>query len=173
MLIAGFTYVKGGWLIVGQYAFCYLLIWFAIKATKLKNWDKHGDFSYGIYIIAWPLMQFSAYFGLEKAGWLVYHLVIVAGCHAYAYLSWHLIERPALQLKDWTPKWLASTLASHGPPAGRRHGLARPESRGSRRPRVRRCLTAPRRRSGRVGCPGRPRASSRRRGSASTAEGSA
>ena len=109
-LIAGFTYAKGGWLVAGQYAFCYLLIWFAIKAKALKNWDKHGDFSYGIYIVAWPLMQFGAYFGLEKAGWLVYHLVIVAGCHAYAYLSWHLVERPALQLKDWTPKWLSKAL---------------------------------------------------------------
>ncbi len=38
-------------------------------------------------------------------------MVIVAGCHAYAYLSWHLIERPALQLKDWTPKWLSKVLA--------------------------------------------------------------
>ncbi|GAA5199618.1 acyltransferase [Microbacterium jejuense] len=111
VLIAGFTYAKGGWLIVGQYAFCYILMWFSIKATKLKNWDKHGDFSYGIYIVAWPLMQFGAYFGLQNAGWLIYHLVIVAGCHAYAYLSWHLIERPALQLKDWTPRWLAAILA--------------------------------------------------------------
>jgi peptidoglycan/LPS O-acetylase OafA/YrhL len=111
VLIAGYTYAKGGWLVLGQYAFCYLLMWFAIKATKLKNWDKHGDFSYGIYIIAWPLMQFGAYFGLEKAGWLVYHVVIVAGCHAYAFLSWHLVERPALQLKDWTPKWLQRLLS--------------------------------------------------------------
>ena len=117
-LIAGFTYAKGGWLIVGQYAFCYLLIWFAIKAKMLKNWDKHGDFSYGIYIVAWPLMQFGAYFGLEKTGWLIYHLVIVAGCHAYAYLSWHLIERPALQLKDWTPKWLSAVLARTARPRG-------------------------------------------------------
>ncbi|MDQ1204245.1 acyltransferase [Microbacterium sp. SORGH_AS_0862] len=108
--VAGWTYAKGGWLVVGQYAFCYAIIWFAIKAKKLNNWDKHGDFSYGIYIIAWPLMQFAAFFGLQSAGWLVYHLVIVAGCHAYAYLSWHLVERPALQLKDWTPKWLAVAL---------------------------------------------------------------
>jgi peptidoglycan/LPS O-acetylase OafA/YrhL len=106
ILIAGWTYGKGGWLVFGQYAFCYLIMWFAIKATALRNWDRHGDFSYGIYIIAWPLMQFAAFFGLHNAGWLLYHLVIVAGCHLYAYLSWHLIERPALQLKDWTPRWL-------------------------------------------------------------------
>lgn len=110
LLLAGWTYGKGGWLVAGQYAFCYFLIWFAIKVKFLRNWDKHGDFSYGIYIIAWPLMQFAAFFKLQEAGWLIYHLVIVAGCHAYAYLSWHLIERPALQLKDWTPLWLSRLL---------------------------------------------------------------
>ncbi len=110
-VIAGWTYAKGGWLVFGQYAFCYLLIWFAIRVQFLKNWDKHGDFSYGIYIVAWPLMQFGAYFGLHELGWFVYHAVIVVGCHVYAYLSWHLIERPALQLKDWTPRWLSGLLA--------------------------------------------------------------
>ncbi len=39
VLIAGSTYAKGGWLVLGQYAFCYLLIWFAIKAKFLKSWD--------------------------------------------------------------------------------------------------------------------------------------
>ncbi|WP_295818422.1 acyltransferase [uncultured Microbacterium sp.] len=115
IFIAGWTYAKGGWLPFGQYAFCYALIWFAIRAQFLRNWDKHGDFSYGIYIIAWPLMQFAAYFKLQDAGWLVYHLVIVAGCHLYAYLSWHLIERPALQLKDWTPRWLQRLLDKTAP----------------------------------------------------------
>lgn len=119
VLIAGYTYGKGGWLVFGQYAFCYLLLWFAIKAQFLKNWDKHGDFSYGIYIIAWPLMQFGAYFGLQNRGWLVYHLVIVAGCHIYAFISWHLIERPALQLKDWTPRWLVRLLERTSPQRAR------------------------------------------------------
>jgi len=103
--IAVWTYGKGGWLVFGQYAFCYVIMWFAIKVQFLRNWDKHGDFSYGIYIVAWPLMQFAAYFRLQDAGWIVYHVVIVVACHAYAYVSWHLIERPALQLKDWTPRW--------------------------------------------------------------------
>ena len=103
--IAVWTYGKGGWLVFGQYAFCYVIMWIAINVRFLRNWDKHGDFSYGIYIVAWPLMQFAAYFKLQDAGWLVYHIVIVAACHAYAYFSWLLIERPALQLKDWTPRW--------------------------------------------------------------------
>ena len=106
IIIAVATYGFGGWLVFGQYAFCYFLLWFSVRATKLQRWERFGDFSYGIYIIAWPLMQFGAYFGLQNYGWIVYHLVIVVGCHAYAYLSWHLIEKPAMSLKNWTPRWL-------------------------------------------------------------------
>ncbi|MCR2785212.1 MULTISPECIES: acyltransferase [unclassified Microbacterium] len=136
-LIAAFTYAKGGWLVFGQYAFCYVLIWFAIRVQKLKNWDKHGDFSYGIYIVAWPLMQFVAYFGLQDHGWFIYHLVIVAGCHAYAYLSWHLVERPALQLKDWTPRWLLRFLDVSRPQRQRLTGwINRPEPVSGKEPMV-------------------------------------
>lgn len=104
--IAFYTYVKGGWLVIGQYFFAYFLMWFAIRVTFLRRWERFGDFSYGIYIIAWPLMQFAAYFGLQNRGWLVYHLFIVIGCHIYAFVSWHLIEKPAMSLKNWTPRWL-------------------------------------------------------------------
>ena len=91
VLIAAFTYAQGR--LAGRRPVRLLLRADLVRHPrdqKLKNWDKHGDFSYGIYIIAWPLMQFAAYFGLQNAGWLVYHVVIVAGCHVYAFLSWHL-----------------------------------------------------------------------------------
>jgi len=107
LIIAALTYVKGGWLVMGQYAFAYFLIWFAVRVTFLRRWERFGDFSYGIYIIAWPLMQFAAYFGLQDRGWLVYHLVIIAGCHVYAFVSWHAIEKPAMSLKNWMPRPLA------------------------------------------------------------------
>jgi len=71
--------------------------------------------SYGIYIFAWPIMQFAAYFGLQDAGWLVYHVVIVVVVHILAFASWHLIEKPALSLKNWTPRWLAWLLARWKP----------------------------------------------------------
>jgi peptidoglycan/LPS O-acetylase OafA/YrhL len=106
LVIALYTYATGGYLVVGQYAFAYFLMWFALSAKAFNRWERYGDFSYGIYIIAWPLMQFAAYFQLERFGWLVYHVVIVVGCHIYAFLSWHLLEKPAMGLKNWTPRWL-------------------------------------------------------------------
>jgi peptidoglycan/LPS O-acetylase OafA/YrhL len=103
-LVAAYTYAKGGWLVFGQYAFCYVLIWFAVR-VRITRWDRYGDLSYGIYIIGWPLMVLATYFHLEDHGWIVYHAVVIIGVHVYAFLSWHLVERPAMALKNWTPRW--------------------------------------------------------------------
>lgn len=115
ILVAAYTYAYGGWLAFGQYLFLYFLMWFAIRIRFLNRWERFGDFSYGIYIIAWPLMQFGAYFGLQHYGWIVYHVVIVIGCHVYAFLSWHLIEKPAMSLKNWTPRWLSWAMRRMSP----------------------------------------------------------
>ncbi|MDO5052058.1 MAG: acyltransferase [Pseudoclavibacter sp.] len=128
LLAAGFAYATGGWNVWGQYGFCYALMWFAVRATRLRNWEKYGDFSYGIYIFAWPLMQFAAFFGLHRAGWLVYHLVIVAACHLAAFGSWHLIEKPAMSLKNWTPRPLQRLTDACGPALDRlRRRLVHPD----------------------------------------------
>jgi len=110
IVIAAGTYAFGGWLVFGQYFFCYFLMWFAVRATKLQRWERFGDFSYGIYLSAWPVMQFVAYFGLQNHGWLAYHFVVILLCHMFAFVSWHLIEKPAMSLKNWTPRWLARGL---------------------------------------------------------------
>ena len=104
---AFFTYDHGGWNVAGQYGFLYFLMWAAIRWTRLQHWERYGDFSYGVYIFAWPLMQFVSYFGLERRGMLAYFAVIVIATHAIAYCSWHLIEKPAMSLKDWSPAPLA------------------------------------------------------------------
>lgn len=113
-LVAAYTYARGGWLVVGQYAFCYVLIWFAVR-VKITRWDKYGDFSYGIYIIGWPLMYFATYFDVQEWGWFAYHAIVIIGCHLYAFASWHFIERPAMTLKGWTPRWLTRLLTSTRP----------------------------------------------------------
>ena len=124
LVLALYTYAKGGYLVFGQYAFAYFLMWFAMRAKMFNRWERFGDFSYGIYIIAWPLMQFAAYFQLERFGWLVYHVVIVVGCHIYAFLSWHLIEKPSMGLKNWTPRWLATANGKFDPLRARARAFA-------------------------------------------------
>ncbi|PRZ44369.1 peptidoglycan/LPS O-acetylase OafA/YrhL [Antricoccus suffuscus] len=115
LALAAFTYFSGaGWLLYGQFGFVYVLMWCAIR-IPLTRWDVHADLSYGIYIFAWPIMQFSAYFGLQKAGWWVYHICIVAAIHLVAFASWHLIEKRAMSLKSWTPSLLAAAQKKAGP----------------------------------------------------------
>lgn len=109
LILAFLAYANGGWNVWGQYAFLYVLMWVAVRAP-LQHWEKYGDFSYGIYIFAWPIMTFAAFFGLHDTGWLVYHLVIVVATHIAAFFSWHLIEKPAMSLKNWTPRWLERLL---------------------------------------------------------------
>lgn len=122
LIFAVITYGKGGWLVFGQYAFYYFLMWFATRVTVLRNWERFGDFSYGIYIFAWPIMTLAAYFGVQNRGWLVYHLVVIVLVHIAAFLSWHLIEKPAMSLKDWTPRPLAWVLARGAPIRDRLRG---------------------------------------------------
>ena len=119
LLVAAYTYAEGGWNVVGQYGLLYFLMWAAIRWTALNNWERFGDFSYGIYIFGWPLQQFGAYFGLHERGMLAYFVVLTVLAHAVAFGSWHLIEKPAMSLKDWSPRrpgqrtpW---SLATRGP----------------------------------------------------------
>jgi peptidoglycan/LPS O-acetylase OafA/YrhL len=113
--IAIFTYfIAHGWNIYGQFAFLYLLMWCAVR-LPLTNWERHGDMSYGLYIYAWPIMQFTAFFHLQTRGWLAYHVGVIVLCHVAAYTSWHLLERRALSLKNWTPNWMAAVLVRTRP----------------------------------------------------------
>ncbi|MDO5672159.1 MAG: acyltransferase [Actinomycetaceae bacterium] len=105
IVIAFITYDMGGWNIFGQYFFMYFLMWLAVR-LPLTNWEKYGDFSYGIYIFSWPLMTFYAHFGLQNLGWLPYHATIVLSAHVMAFLSWHLIEKPAMSFKNANPRWM-------------------------------------------------------------------
>jgi peptidoglycan/LPS O-acetylase OafA/YrhL len=60
-------------------------------------------------------MTLATYFGLQRYGWLAYHLVIVVVVHLVAIASWHFIEKPAMSLKDWTPSWMSVLLRRAAP----------------------------------------------------------
>lgn len=56
------------------------------------------DYSYGIYLYAWPAQQLIAYFAPT---WGPYRMAVCSMLAAWILgaLSWHLVERPALKLK--------------------------------------------------------------------------
>jgi peptidoglycan/LPS O-acetylase OafA/YrhL len=76
---------------------CVLIVYFALLMPYLGNFAKYGDFSYGIYIIHFPLIQFFVQIGLfNKSPLLAFFLTIflVLGT---SFFLWHFVEKPFLK----------------------------------------------------------------------------
>ena len=70
----------------------------AYHAPKLINrFGKHGDFSYGMYLYAFPVQQTLTYMNVEK--WWIHLPLSFVITLSLAVLSWKFIESPALKLK--------------------------------------------------------------------------
>jgi peptidoglycan/LPS O-acetylase OafA/YrhL len=63
-----------------------------------------GDYSYGLYIFAFPVQQAVALWLAPSSGWVMF-LVATPIVLALAVASWHLVEAPTLTLKQriWRP----------------------------------------------------------------------
>jgi peptidoglycan/LPS O-acetylase OafA/YrhL len=82
----------------------YVILFIAFLPIKsLNSFGKIGDFSYGLYIYAWPIqLLVTKYFGGRVdilTGFVTYFLIALF----FAYLSWNLVEKRALKLKDVNP----------------------------------------------------------------------
>ncbi|MDB5777541.1 MAG: acyltransferase [Herbaspirillum sp.] len=60
---------------------------------------KHGDYSYGIYLFSYPIMQMISHFYPGQITWYTLLLIALPSIMLFAALSWHLFEKPALRLK--------------------------------------------------------------------------
>lgn len=82
-------------------ALTYGLLWFAlVLAGAIRRFDLIGDYSYGIYIICFPIQQTLVMLDPQiTPSWLL--LCSFPAVLAFAILSWHFIEHPALRQKSW------------------------------------------------------------------------
>jgi peptidoglycan/LPS O-acetylase OafA/YrhL len=77
----------------------YSVLTFAYHAPKpLNRFGKHGDFSYGIYLYAFPVQQTLSY--LQIKNWPTHVITSALITFVLAFFSWKLIEHPALRLKS-------------------------------------------------------------------------
>jgi peptidoglycan/LPS O-acetylase OafA/YrhL len=89
------------WPIFGGYA----VLWLALSpSAPLPRLAKYGDFSYGIYILAFPVQQVVAQTMAGRGTWYLNVLISAPIVLALAAASWFLIERPALALKTRSGK---------------------------------------------------------------------
>lgn len=72
-----------------------------LRVPALLAFNRLGDYSYGIYIYAFPVQQLAAHFGVTTP---VLNMALAApAVLVLAALSWHLVEAPSLALKARRP----------------------------------------------------------------------
>lgn len=93
----------GAFYVAGLPLLAYLLLYLAVGLPRwLHPIGRKRDYSYGIYIYAFPVQQMVALLIGVRYGFLTYVAVSAAGTLLLAALSWHLVEWPAMSLKDIT-----------------------------------------------------------------------
>lgn len=85
------------WGAVQPVALAVLVVCCACVIPALANFDKYGDFSYGIYIVHFPILQLMISYGLFKESPWVMLLVAGSLVMTAAFLLWHFVEKPFLR----------------------------------------------------------------------------
>lgn len=76
----------------------YTVIWLGhLPLAPLKGFNRFGDYSYGIYIYAFPIQQLLVQSGVISPGPQSLVAFILSLCAAI--LSWRYVEQPALKLR--------------------------------------------------------------------------
>jgi peptidoglycan/LPS O-acetylase OafA/YrhL len=81
---------------VWPFALPYLVLYLAHR-LPFHRVEKWGDFSYGIYIYAFPLQQLLASAGVQRLGFIAYLAASVALAVLAGVASWRWIEAPVLK----------------------------------------------------------------------------
>lgn len=96
---------SGGFVVFGMPAFAYLTMWAACVLPRwLQGIGRARDYSYGVYVYAWPVSELLALLRVGRFGTVAYLAAVFLGTFALAIPSWHLVERPAMSLKSWSPR---------------------------------------------------------------------
>ncbi len=82
---------------------------------RLRNFGRFGDWSYGMYVYAFPVQQLVALYA-PALGLPAHFAIAYATTLALGALSWHLVEAPALSLKHvLLPRFAAPRLNAAQP----------------------------------------------------------
>lgn len=91
----------GLFFVVGLPAYAYLLFYLAVALpARFHAVGRDRDYSYGIYIYAFPVQQVVALLGGARWGMAGYMVISTVFTMVFSVLSWHLVEKQAMRLKD-------------------------------------------------------------------------
>lgn len=78
----------------------YLVMFLAYKpAGKVRSFNKFGDYSYGLYVYAFPVQQ-TVIWAFPDLGFVSLIALSLLITMLFAILSWHFVEKPVLRFKD-------------------------------------------------------------------------
>lgn len=100
LILAVSTFSKEIFFIVYSISIAYLIIYSAyVPSGRIRDFNKIGDYSYGMYIYAFPVQQSIVAF-FKDVSVTVMFISAFGVSLVLSFLSWHLIEKKCLRLKD-------------------------------------------------------------------------
>jgi peptidoglycan/LPS O-acetylase OafA/YrhL len=92
------AHIATGWFLFRPAAIATLTLSASLLFPVIKGPTRWGDFSYGIYILHWPIIQLFVAAGLYRSRpWIALALTLISVVIG-AVLSWFLVEKPSLAL---------------------------------------------------------------------------
>jgi peptidoglycan/LPS O-acetylase OafA/YrhL len=97
-LVLAWAMGRGDYAIFGPFLLPWLLLNLAVW-LPLASWARLGDYAYGLYLYHFPVQQTLFLLGLRPSGPWKFFCLTLAITMPLAWLSWHLVELPALSLR--------------------------------------------------------------------------
>ncbi|MEO1670936.1 MAG: acyltransferase [Cyanobacteria bacterium J06631_2] len=91
-------------------ALAVFVLYFCLMFKYLGNFGKYGDFSYGIYIWHFPILQVFVHFNLFEQPFIATPLLFLC-VFAASFISWNWIEKPFLKKRSHYTKAAETTIS--------------------------------------------------------------
>jgi peptidoglycan/LPS O-acetylase OafA/YrhL len=78
----------------------YMVFYLAFLPGPFRQFGRYGDFSYGLYIYAYPVQQTIVHYTHARIGLMPMIIASLVCTFPLAVLSWHVVEKRALQFKN-------------------------------------------------------------------------
>jgi peptidoglycan/LPS O-acetylase OafA/YrhL len=100
LALAVALHADGSWVYLGVLPAAYVTIYLGMQTPRKPPFIFDGDYSYGVYLYAFPVQQMLVYLYPGLREWWINFMLSFPIVLACSYCSWHLIEKHALKLKQ-------------------------------------------------------------------------